>query len=98
VLLKKITLIVILLISITNINADTFDIRPYNIFSEQNLKTTNKKEELKTGLALDIKVNNTSKINYTLAYEGDYMFINNYLEDEKQIKNNNFYIGIGYKF
>jgi len=97
-LFRKLLITLLFFISLTSLNADTFEIRPYKISSEQQLQTIQNTEELKTGLALDIKADKTSKLNYTVAYEGDYMFMNNYLEDERQIKNNNYYIGIGYKF
>jgi len=97
-LLKKILILLILVISWTTISAKTFEVRPYEISSKQKQHEIKKTKELKTGLALDVKTNEKSNINYTVAYEGDYMFINDYLEEEKQINNNNIYIGIGYKF
>jgi len=90
--------IILLSISFTVLNADIFEVRSYEISSEQKIQKSQKNIDLKTGVALDIKANESSGFNYTLAYEGDYMFMNNYLEEERQIKNNNYYIGIGYKF
>ena len=91
-------LIILLSMSFTILSAQTFEIKPYEISTEQNLQTTKQDQELKTGMAVDIKTDEESNFNYRVAYEGDYMFMNDYLEEEKQIKNNNIYIGIGYKF
>ena len=85
-------------VSFSALSADTFEIRPNKIATEPSIKTTKNDKKLKTGLAVDIKAYEKSKFNYTVAYEGDYMFVNDYLEEENQIENNNFYIGIGYKF
>ena len=97
-LLKKILIILLLSLSLTTLNAQTYDVKAYEISSEQDIQSIEKEEELKTGMAIDIKDEEASRFNYRVAYEGDYMFMNNYLEEEKQIKNNNYYIGIGYKF
>ncbi len=97
-LFKNLFITILLLLSFTTLNADTIEVKPYDILSEQKLQKNKKSNNLKAGLAVDIKADEKSNIYYTLAYEGDYMFINDYLEDEKQIKNNNIYIGIGYKF
>jgi len=96
-LFRNLLITILVSISFTMLNADTFEIRPYEISKAKNVKPIPSKE-LKTGLALDIKANKASNFNYTIAYEGDYMFMNDYLDDKNQIKNNNYYIGIGYKF
>jgi len=95
--LKK-SLTILALLSMTIMQADIIEVKPYKITSEKNLQTKEENKQLKTGVALDIKAKQSSNFNYTLAYEGDYMFMNNYLKEEKQIKKNNYYIGIGYKF
>ena len=95
--LKK-SLIILLLLSFTIIHADIIEVKSYKITNEKNIQTKKEDKQLKTGVALDIKVKPSSNFNYTLAYEGDYMFMNNYLKEERQIKKNNYYIGIGYRF
>jgi len=97
-LFKNLFITILLSLSFTALNADTFKVKLYDISNEQKLPKNKKGKKLKTGLALDIKADKKSNFNYILAYEGDYMFMNDYLEEEKQIKNNNVYLGIGYKF
>ena len=86
-----------LLLSITFLNASSYEVKSFDIASEQNIHLQ-KEKELNTGIALDIKANKSDSITFTVAYEGDYMIINDYLEEEKQIINNNYYLGINYKF
>ncbi len=90
-------ILITLLLSITFLNAGSYEVKPFDIASEQNIHT-NQEKELNTGIALDIKAKQTDSFSYTLAYEGDYMIMNDYLEEEKQIKNSNYYLGINYKF
>ena len=92
---KKI--LIILALSFTFLQADIIEVKPYEISSKHDIQ---KKEaqEINTGLAIDIKTKDTNKLTYRVAYEGDYMIMNDYLEEEKQIKKENIYIGIGYKF
>lgn len=96
-LVKNLLIFSIISISFTVLNADTFELRPNEISTPVKVQT-NKTKELKTGIALDIKASDDSKVNLTVAYEGDYMIANKYLDEEDKIVNNNFYIGLGYKF
>jgi len=90
-------ILITLLLSITFLNANSYEIKSFDIAIEQNIHLQ-KEKELNTGIALDIKADKSDSLTFTMAYEGDYMIINEYLEEEKQIKNSNYYLGINYKF
>ena len=94
-------LLIILLLSISFLNANQYNLRSNDLdpidYKEINIQK-NETEKFNAGVALDITTENSDAITYTIAYDGDYMIANDFLDEDHQIENNNFYIGIGYKF
>jgi len=96
-------LFITLLFLFTFLQADTYEfssystednaylVKPEPIYEEDN-------RNIKAGVALNIRPKVNNKLNIKIAYEGDFMLINNLVDEENKVQNNNYYLGIGYKF
>jgi hypothetical protein len=84
----------------TFLHAQNYELKPYTIQDTSKLSVSepHKKKMLNKGLAVDIKPDNKSRVNYTVAYEGDFVIMDEYLQGQNQMKHDNIYVGIGYKF
>lgn len=91
--MKKIILSLILLTSLSI--ADTFEIKPYT--TEKN-NINEYDNTFAPGVAIDAYPKEFNGFGFKVAYEGDFMILNDYMPDENKIEENNYYFGVGYKF